>query len=117
MTSLLISLSPKGLLSIECPMPDGTSRSIPLLEGSAEAQIKRVLRAQRLDPRVGRERGPTYTYAMHLARHEEHSPGCEWCEMERGKAIWAGEIRKIPLGQKGEQMVIKSNSTVEELGL
>lgn len=118
--STQIRLSPQGGLELVLQDGHGGERLLALPEGSAEGALRRILRAQSRNPKIGREGPATYTYSLHLARHGA-SPhkGCVHCQDESALADFTaegGQITIVPPGRQGAPR-ITADVNPEELGL
>lgn len=114
--STQICLSPEGELQLVLPDGHGGERLLALPEGEAEGALRRILRAQQRDPRVGREGPATYTFSLHLARHgAKPHPNCAHCLAEQF-VTEGGQVTVVPAGKAGASRIV-ADTNPEELGL
>lgn len=116
MTSLStqITLSSEGTLQLVLPDGRGGERLLALPEGEAEGTLRRILRAQQRNPRIGVEGPATYIFSLHLARHRAlPSPNCTHCLAER----FLAEGGAVTVVAPGASAPIIADTNPEELGL
>lgn len=118
--STQIRLSPQGALELVLPDGRGGERLLALPVGEAEGALRRILRAQKGRPAIGREGPATYTYQLHLARHSgAPHPNCIHCQDEAALGDFfakGGEVRVVAPGSQSAPK-ITTTASPEELGL
>lgn len=117
-----IRLSPEGQLQLVLPDGRGGERLLELPTDEAEGTLRRILRAQRSDTRIGTEGPATYSFLLHLARHgtrpNEHCPHCqrESASAVEGFVAKGGHITVLPTGATSSPR-ITADANPEDLGL